>query len=52
VVGREIEARPSESGAVGNAFDDAEVEEVKKFVAIGTPVGGFTNFADVLSLKY
>jgi hypothetical protein len=25
---------------VGNAFDDTEVEEVKKFVAIGKPVGG------------
>jgi hypothetical protein len=26
---------------VGNAFDDIEVEEVRKFVAIGRPVGGF-----------
>jgi hypothetical protein len=28
---------------VGNAFDDTEVEEVRKFVAIGRPVGGFTS---------
>jgi hypothetical protein len=28
---------------VGNAFDDTEVEEVRKFVAIGRPVGEFTN---------
>jgi hypothetical protein len=26
---------------VGNAFDDTEVEEGRKFVAIGRPVGGF-----------
>jgi hypothetical protein len=28
---------------VGNAFDDTEVEEVRKFVAFGRPVGGFTS---------
>jgi hypothetical protein len=28
---------------VWNAFDETEVEEVRKFVAIGRPVCGFTN---------
>jgi hypothetical protein len=28
---------------VGNAFDVTEVEEVREFVAIGRPVGGFTS---------
>jgi hypothetical protein len=28
---------------MGNAFDDTEVEEVRKFVAIDRPVGGYTN---------
>jgi hypothetical protein len=28
---------------VGNAFDDTEVEEIRKFVAIGRPVGVFTS---------
>jgi hypothetical protein len=28
---------------VGNAFDDTEVEEVRKSVAIGRPVGGLTS---------
>jgi hypothetical protein len=28
---------------LGNTFGDTEVEEVRKFVAIGRPVGGFTN---------
>jgi hypothetical protein len=31
---------------VGIAFDDTEVE-VKKFVAIGRPVGGFTSQEEV-----
>jgi hypothetical protein len=28
---------------VGNAFDDREVKEVRKFVAIGRSKGGFTS---------
>jgi hypothetical protein len=28
---------------VGNTFGDTEVEEVRKFVAIGRPVSGFTS---------
>jgi hypothetical protein len=42
MVGGYIGARLSQRGVVANDFDDTEVEEVRKFVAIGRPIGGFT----------